>query len=134
MNEPLSPDLLRKMHAYWRAANFLSVGQIYLRDNSLLKEPLHLKHVKPRLLGIICPRIVPMGIPSIIPECIIFRLIDLGWSSCIPWSCPVAPSASGRWRRPRIGQIKRSGARLTIIADATATRRHEDHNAPLPNR
>ena len=51
MNEPLSPDLLRKMHAYWRAANFLSVGQIYLFDNPLLKEPLHLKHVKPRLLG-----------------------------------------------------------------------------------
>ena len=36
MNEPLSPDLLRKMHAYWRAANFLSVGQIYLFDNPLL--------------------------------------------------------------------------------------------------
>ena len=51
MNEPLSPDLLRKMHAYWRAANFLSVGQIYLFDNPLLKEPLQLKHVKPRLLG-----------------------------------------------------------------------------------
>ncbi|MCZ8547920.1 phosphoketolase family protein [Mesorhizobium qingshengii] len=51
MNEPLSPELLRKMHAYWRAANFLSVGQIYLRDNPLLKEPLLLEHVKPRLLG-----------------------------------------------------------------------------------
>src|SRR6266436_1391580 len=48
---PLSADELRKMHAYWRAANYLSVGQIYLMDNPLLKEPLQLKHVKPRLLG-----------------------------------------------------------------------------------
>ena len=50
-DEPLSPDLLRKMNAYWRAANYLSVGQIYLYDNPLLKKPLTLKHVKPRLLG-----------------------------------------------------------------------------------
>jgi xylulose-5-phosphate/fructose-6-phosphate phosphoketolase len=48
---PLSPDLLRKMDAYWRAANYLSVGQIYLFDNPLLSEPLQLKHIKPRLLG-----------------------------------------------------------------------------------
>ena len=48
---PLSPDLLRRMDAYWRAANFLSVGQIYLYDNPLLREPLKLEHVKPRLLG-----------------------------------------------------------------------------------
>ncbi|MGH9820426.1 MAG: phosphoketolase, partial [Pyrinomonadaceae bacterium] len=39
------------MHAYWRAANYLSVGQIYLYDNPLLREPLTLAHVKPRLLG-----------------------------------------------------------------------------------
>jgi xylulose-5-phosphate/fructose-6-phosphate phosphoketolase len=51
MTEPLSPDMLRKIDAYWRAANYLSVGQIYLYDNPLLKEPLALKHVKPRLLG-----------------------------------------------------------------------------------
>ena len=37
----LSPDLLRKMHAYWRAANYLSVGQIYLQDNPLLESPAH---------------------------------------------------------------------------------------------
>lgn len=49
--DPLSPDLLRKMHAYWRAANYLSVGQIYLQDNALLEEPLRLEHIKPRLLG-----------------------------------------------------------------------------------
>src|SRR5271157_2308493 len=49
--DPLSAEELRKMHAYWRAANYLSVGQIYLMDNPLLKEPLELKHVKPRLLG-----------------------------------------------------------------------------------
>ncbi len=51
MGQPLSPDLLRKMDAYWRAANYLSVGQIYLYDNPLLKEPLKVAHVKPRLLG-----------------------------------------------------------------------------------
>ena len=48
---PLDADELRKMNAYWRAANYLSVGQIYLLDNPLLKEPLKLEHVKPRLLG-----------------------------------------------------------------------------------
>ena len=47
----LSPELLQKMDAYWRAANYLSVGQIYLYDNPLLKKPLKLEHVKPRLLG-----------------------------------------------------------------------------------
>ena len=51
MNKPLSDELLRKMDAYWRAANYLSVGQIYLYDNPLLKKPLKLEHVKPRLLG-----------------------------------------------------------------------------------
>jgi xylulose-5-phosphate/fructose-6-phosphate phosphoketolase len=48
---PLPADLLRKMDAYWRAANYVSVGQIYLYDNPLLREPLKLEHVKPRLLG-----------------------------------------------------------------------------------
>jgi xylulose-5-phosphate/fructose-6-phosphate phosphoketolase len=48
---PLSPEEMRKMHAYWRAANYLSVGQIYLLDNPLLREPLQVAHVKPRLLG-----------------------------------------------------------------------------------
>jgi xylulose-5-phosphate/fructose-6-phosphate phosphoketolase len=48
---PLSPELLRKMDAYWRAANYLSVGQIYLYDNPLLKQPLTRNHIKPRLLG-----------------------------------------------------------------------------------
>jgi xylulose-5-phosphate/fructose-6-phosphate phosphoketolase len=47
----LSAEELQKMNAYWRAANYLSVGQIYLLDNPLLKEPLTLAHVKPRLLG-----------------------------------------------------------------------------------
>ena len=49
--DSLSPDLLRRMHAYWRAANYLSVGQIYLQDNPLLETPLELEHIKPRLLG-----------------------------------------------------------------------------------
>ena len=48
---PLSPDELRKLDAYWRAANYLAVGQIYLLDNPLLKEPLKREHIKPRLLG-----------------------------------------------------------------------------------
>src|SRR5437660_8540539 len=48
---PLSTDELRKLDAYWRAANYLSVGQIYLLDNPLLKEPLARQHIKPRLLG-----------------------------------------------------------------------------------
>jgi len=47
----LSDALLRRMHAYWRAANYLSVGQIYLLDNPLLREPLKVEHTKPRLLG-----------------------------------------------------------------------------------
>ena len=48
---PLSPDVLTKMDAYWRAANYLSVGQIYLKDNPLLERPLTLDDIKPRLLG-----------------------------------------------------------------------------------
>lgn len=48
---PLSPEVLRKVDAYWRAANYLSVGQIYLYDNPLLKQPLKRTHIKPRLLG-----------------------------------------------------------------------------------
>jgi len=51
MNKSLSTDQLKNMDAYWRAANYLSVGQIYLYDNPLLKEPLTLNHIKPRLLG-----------------------------------------------------------------------------------
>ncbi|MGA2603181.1 MAG: phosphoketolase family protein [Verrucomicrobiia bacterium] len=50
-SKPLTPELLRKMDAYWRAVNYLSVGQIYLYDNPLLKKPLKLAHIKPRLLG-----------------------------------------------------------------------------------
>jgi xylulose-5-phosphate/fructose-6-phosphate phosphoketolase len=48
---PLAAEELSRINAYWRAANYLSVGQIYLYDNPLLREPLKLQHVKPRLLG-----------------------------------------------------------------------------------
>ncbi len=48
---PLTDEQLKRIHAYWRAANYLSVGQIYLLDNPLLKQPLKLEHIKPRLLG-----------------------------------------------------------------------------------
>lgn len=51
MKDPLPPDELRKMNAYWCAANYLSVGQIYLYDNPLLKRALSITDVKPRLLG-----------------------------------------------------------------------------------
>jgi phosphoketolase len=51
MAQPLSADLLNNMDSWWRAANYLSVGQIYLKDNPLLREPLKLEHIKPRLLG-----------------------------------------------------------------------------------
>ncbi|MGB8132361.1 MAG: phosphoketolase, partial [Candidatus Angelobacter sp.] len=48
---PLTQEDLDTINRYWRAANYLSVGQIYLRDNALLREPLKLEHTKPRLLG-----------------------------------------------------------------------------------
>src|SRR4051812_34040407 len=47
----LPDDELTLLDAYWRAANYLTVGQIYLKDNPLLREPLRVEHVKPRLLG-----------------------------------------------------------------------------------
>ncbi len=50
-SQPLGEDELRLIDTYWRAANYLSVGQIYLLDNPLLREPLRIEHVKPRLLG-----------------------------------------------------------------------------------
>src|ERR1700678_1436891 len=50
-DRPLSDVELQRVHAWWRAANYLGVGQIYLLDNPLLTEPLTLEHVKPRLLG-----------------------------------------------------------------------------------
>ena len=49
--EPLPPDLLARINHYWNAANYLSVGQIYLYANPLLKQPLRTEHIKPRLLG-----------------------------------------------------------------------------------
>jgi xylulose-5-phosphate/fructose-6-phosphate phosphoketolase len=49
--QPLTSEELRKIDAYWRAANYLSVGQIYLYANPLLREPLKIEHIKPRLLG-----------------------------------------------------------------------------------
>ena len=49
--EPLAAEELRLLDAWWRAANYLSVGQIYLLDNPLLREPLSAEHIKPRLLG-----------------------------------------------------------------------------------
>ncbi len=50
-SQPLDEDELRLIDGDWRAANYLSVGQIYLLDNPLLREPLRIEHVKPRLFG-----------------------------------------------------------------------------------
>ena len=50
-NQPLNPEEVQRINAWWRACNYLSVGMIYLRDNPLLKEPLRIEHVKHRLLG-----------------------------------------------------------------------------------
>lgn len=50
-NGPLSPEMLDKMNRYWRAANYLCIGQIYLFENPLLREPLKASQIKPRLLG-----------------------------------------------------------------------------------
>ena len=52
METKLSDRMLSQLDAYWRASNYLSVGQIYLLDNPLLKEPLKRAHVKPRLVGL----------------------------------------------------------------------------------
>src|SRR5678816_1474790 len=48
---PTSHDRLRQLDRYWHAANYLTIGQIYLQDNPLLREPLRAEHIKPRLLG-----------------------------------------------------------------------------------
>src|SRR5215207_7953535 len=48
---PLSPEMLDKMHRYWQAINYLTIGQIYLQDNPLLRYPLRADQIKPRLLG-----------------------------------------------------------------------------------
>jgi phosphoketolase len=54
MGDTLSKEDLKTINAYWRAANYLSVGQIYLYANPLLKKPLKLEDIKPRLLGHDC--------------------------------------------------------------------------------
>jgi len=51
MSNSPSKELLQRLDAWWRTANYLSVGQIYLKENTLLREPLRIEHVKPRLLG-----------------------------------------------------------------------------------
>ena len=49
--QPLSQEMLDKMDAYWRAANYLSAGQLYLLDNPLLKEPLTMDQIKKKIVG-----------------------------------------------------------------------------------
>jgi xylulose-5-phosphate/fructose-6-phosphate phosphoketolase len=49
--EPLSPEELDKIEAYWQASLYLCLGMLYLQDNPLLREPLKIEHVKPRMLG-----------------------------------------------------------------------------------
>ena len=50
-NKTLSQDMLQKINTYWRAANYISVGQLYLHENPLLREPLKASHIKKMLLG-----------------------------------------------------------------------------------
>ena len=49
--QPLSQEMLDKIDAYWRAANYLSAGQLYLLDNPLMKEPLTMDHIKKKIVG-----------------------------------------------------------------------------------
>ena len=49
--QPLCQEMLEKMNAYWRAANYLSAGQLYLLDNPLLKKPLTMDHIKKKIVG-----------------------------------------------------------------------------------
>jgi xylulose-5-phosphate/fructose-6-phosphate phosphoketolase len=49
--QPLSPEELEKIDAYWRASLYVCLGMLYLQDNPLLREPLKIEHVKPRMLG-----------------------------------------------------------------------------------
>ena len=67
-NGALSPNMLRNVDAYWRAANYLSVGQIYLLNNPLLKEPLRHEHIKPRLLGHWAQRPVRTSFTSVLAK------------------------------------------------------------------
>jgi xylulose-5-phosphate/fructose-6-phosphate phosphoketolase len=82
MSGPLSPEELRKMNAYWRAANYLSVGQIYLYDNPLLSEPLRPEHIKPRLLG---HWGTTPGLNFVYVH--LNRLINSSWTSIIIYVC-----------------------------------------------
>ena len=66
---PLGPEELKLINAYWRAANSLSVGQIYLQANPLLREPLKLEHVKARLLGHWALGGRPLPAQSAVREC-----------------------------------------------------------------
>src|SRR5262245_4663066 len=54
---PLTDEQLRCMQCYWQAANYLTIGQIYLQDNPLLRRPLRMEDIKPRLLGHWAPRL-----------------------------------------------------------------------------
>jgi phosphoketolase len=79
--DALSADELRKMHAYWRAANYLSVGQIYLLDDPLLKEPLARAHVKPRLLGHWGDGVTTFAVPNLqaaAPNGLTYSICDQG--------------------------------------------------------
>jgi len=116
-NEPLSSDLLQKMNAYWRAANYLSVGQIYLYDNPLLKEPLKLSHVKPLVVG-------HWGTT---PGQNFIYVHFSGSSRSMTWTCStslVPATAAGRRR------LRRSACRVR----GTASALHDDLHGALAHR
>ena len=85
---PLGDEELSRLHAWWRAANYLSVGQIYLMGNPLLREPLLPEHVKPRLLGCRDPaqRSSPPSRSPDVPRCRDRR-------ACAAWRSPARSSS-----------------------------------------
>src|SRR5919106_1995774 len=91
---PLQPDELRRIDAWWRAANYLSVGQIYLMANQLLREPLRPEHIKPRLLGHWGTTPGLNFVYAHLNRAIAARDLDLMYVMC-PGHCGLAPVAAG---------------------------------------
>ena len=92
---PLSRAELRLLDAWWRAANYLAVGQIYLMDNPLLREPLRAEHVKPRLLGHFgtVPGLNLLSLRTVMPS-----------SSAALEASPWCAAPTGPWRASRPGR------------------------------
>ena len=100
---PLAPDMLRRIDAWWRAANYLSVGQIYLYANPLLEKPLAREHVKPRLLGHWGTTPGLNFVYAHLNRAIVDRDLDALYVAGPPWPGPTSSIASrSRWRITRL--------------------------------